>query len=411
MEKWIEENLDKAEKISALGLCDHCLGRMFAKCGENMTDERRGMLIREALREKGIESAPEEICPLCEDLFSMLPRFAEAVADKVNTVESDNFLVGCRVGPDQIEHEKKIWEEYGVADTAEPLKTELNREIGKLALPMIDRAVNFKEPQVVACIDTRFADVTLDIAPIFIAGRYNKLSREIPQTKWPCRMCHGKGCPRCHGTGKMYQTSVQEIIGDIALEMAGGDEHFFHGMGREDIDACMLGTGRPFILEISHPHRRDIDLHELEEKANKSPLAQYHGLRFVPRSYVKEYKAADPDKVYRAKVVAEGKVNKERVVEAAQSFENVHLAQRTPQRVEHRRADLVRNRVVYWVKAENIEEDTFDLTLKTQSGTYVKEFVSGDEGRTTPNFSEKLGIPCRVELLDVLEIDYPQPED
>jgi tRNA pseudouridine synthase 10 len=126
---------------------------------------------------------------------------------------------------------------------------------------------------------------------------------------------------------------------------------------------------------------------------------------------VKEYKEAESDKTYRARVRAESKVNKERVVEATVSFENVHLAQRTPTRVEHRRADLVRDRVVYWVKAENIEEDTFDLVLKTQSGTYVKEFVSGDDGRTTPSFSERLGIQCRVELLDVLEIDYQQPED
>ncbi len=411
MEDWVSENLEKAEKIASLGLCDHCLGRMFAKCGENLTDEQRGSMLRAALREKGIDPEQEEMCPLCEDLFSMLPRFAEAVAEKVNTVESENFLVGCKIDPEQAKREKEIQEKYGVEETAEPLKTELNREIGKLALPMINRAVNFKEPQVVACIDTRFADVTLDVAPIFIAGRYNKLSREIPQTKWPCRMCKGRGCPRCHGTGKMYQTSVQEILGDVALKMAEGDEHFFHGMGREDIDACMLGTGRPFILEISHPHIRDIDLDELEAEANKSPLAQYHGLHFVPRKFVKAYKESDPDKVYRAKVRANDKVNKERVVEATISFENVHLAQRTPQRVEHRRADLVRDRVVYWVKAENIEEDSFDLILKTQSGTYVKEFVSGDEGRTTPNFSERLGVQCYVELLDVLEIDYQQPED
>lgn len=411
MEGWVSENLEKAQKIAALGLCDHCLGRMFAKCGVNLTDEQRGAMLRAALRENGSDPQPEEICPLCEDLFAMLPRFAEAVAEKVNTVESENFLVGCKIDPEQAKREKEIQETYDVTGTAEPLKTELNREIGKLALPMIQRAVNFKEPQVVACIDTRFADVTLDVAPIFIAGRYNKLSREIPQTKWPCRMCRGRGCPRCHGTGKMYQTSVQEIIGDVALKMAGGDEHFFHGMGREDIDACMLGTGRPFILEISHPKIRDIDLDELEEEVNKSPLANYHGLHFVPRKFVKIYKESDPDKVYRAKVRAEDKVNKERVVEATISFENVHLAQRTPQRVEHRRADLVRNRVVYWVKAENIEEDSFDLILKTQSGTYVKEFVSGDEGRTTPNFSETLGTQCHVELLDVLEIDYQQPKD
>ncbi|MCQ2085027.1 MAG: tRNA pseudouridine(54/55) synthase Pus10 [archaeon] len=411
MEQWVSDNLDKAAILAERGYCDHCLGRMFAKCGEQLTDLQRGEMLREALAEQGKEYEPEEICPLCEDVFSMLPRFAEAVAEKVLTVESDNFLIGCRVDPSQAKTEKETVEELGLGETFEPLKTELNREIGKIALPLINRAVNFKEPQVVACIDTRFADVTLDIAPMFIAGRYLKLSREVPQTKWPCRICRGKGCPRCHGTGKMYQCSVQECIGDVALEMAGGDEHFFHGMGREDIDARMLGTGRPFILEISHPRVRNIDLEELARRINDSPLAQFRDLRFVHRKYVKEYKEAEADKLYRAKVKAEGKVNKDKLVDALLSFENVNLDQRTPQRVEHRRADLVRNRTVYWVKAENIEEDTFDLILKTQSGTYVKEFVSGDEGRTTPNFSDAIGVQCYVELLDVLEIDYQQPED
>ena len=405
-EEWVEGNLDKARGLAELGLCDHCIGRQFAKLGERLTDEERGRMLRAALDEKGEQFVKADICPLCEDIFSMVPRFAEAVAEKVNTVGSENFLVGCRVDPEQVKREKELIEKFGLSETAEPLKPELNREIGKAALPMINRRVEFKEPEVVACIDTRFADVTLDCAPLFIAGRYNKYSRESPQTRWPCRVCHGKGCPRCHGAGKMYQTSVQEEIGRIALEMAGGKEDFFHGMGREDIDARMLGTGRPFVLEISQPKRRDIDLDELERKANESILAQYHGLHFVPRAEVAEYKGSDPDKTYRAKVISDGPYDRDRVMQVVSSFKDVDLAQRTPVRVEHRRADLVRNRRIYWLKADNFTDEGFDLLLKTQSGTYVKEFVSGDGGRTDPNLSELVGAKLTVDLLDVTDIDY-----
>ncbi len=408
MEDWLVTNIDKAEKLAEGGLCDHCLGRMFGKCGTGTTNESRGRLIRDTLKEKGKDIPEPEFCSLCENVFDLMDRFADAVADKVNDVRSDNFLVGSRVEPDVADKEKMLWEKYSLED-AEPIKTELNREIGKLALPKINRPVEFKNPQVVACIDTRFADVTLDISPIFIAGRYNKYSREIPQTIWPCRVCRGKGCDRCKGTGKMYQTSVQEIIGDIALEMSGGEEHFFHGMGREDIDACMLGDGRPFVLEISRPRIRDIDLDELERRANMSDMAGYNSLRFVPRGAVQEYKGADPDKTYKVRVKADGKVNKERVNEVALSFKNIHIDQRTPHRVEHRRADLVRKREIRWVEAEMIGDDVFDLTLNTESGTYVKEFVSGDEGRTQPNFSDSLGTQCVVETLDVIAINYQEP--
>lgn len=162
------------------------------------------------------------------------------------------------------------------------------------------------------------------------------------------------------------------------------------------------------MLEISKPRIRDIDLDELERRANETDLAGYNGLHFVPRSAVQEYKCADPDKTYKVRVKADGKVNKERVVEVALSFKNIHIDQRTPHRVEHRRADLVRKREIRWVEAEMVGDDEFDLTLNTESGTYVKEFVSGDDGRTTPNFSDAIGTKCVVETLDVIAINYQE---
>ena len=404
MEQWISDNLDKAAEIARLGLCDRCLGRMFGKLGECMTNDVRGRMIREALAENGIEAPAEEFCPLCENVFDMVGRFAEAAAEKVNEVEADNFLIGTKVEPEIAKREKDIVAEHGL-ENAEGIKSELNREIGKIAILSIRRPVEFKNPQVVACVDTRFAEVELDIAPLFIAGRYNKFSREIPQTIWPCRVCHGKGCDHCHGKGKMYPTSVQEIIGDVAVGMCGGKEHFFHGMGREDIDARMLGDGRPFVLEISDPKVRNIDLEELKRRSDND-LAAFRDLHFVKREAVERYKGAASDKVYHVHVIADGKVNKERVIEVALSFKNANIDQRTPRRVEHRRADLVRRRRIHWVKADAIGEDSFDLELETDSGTYVKEFVSGDDGRSVPSFSERLGMPCKVETLDVLAIDY-----
>lgn len=44
----------------------------------------------------------------------------------------------------------------------------------------------------------------------------------------------------------------------------------------------------------------------------------------------------------------------------------------------------------------------FKINLKTEAGTYIKEFVHGDFGRTQPNLSAILGdIPIDVLALDV----------
>ena len=154
MGDWIEDNLAVAEQIAKEGLCDHCLGRMFGKLGTGMTNDLRGRLIRDALKENGVDAPAEDFCPLCENVFEMLDRFAEAAAERINEVDSENFLIGTRVEPEIVEREKEIKERYNL-EFFEPIKAELNREIGKLALPMIHRPVEFKNPQVVALVDTR----------------------------------------------------------------------------------------------------------------------------------------------------------------------------------------------------------------------------------------------------------------
>lgn len=204
----------------------------------------------------------------------------------------------------------------------------------------------------------------------------------------------------------MYPDSVQELIGDPLVREAEGRDHFFHGMGREDIDARMLGTGRPFILEIAEPRKRYLDLQEMERLANENGrgLADFSELRWSTRDEVRQIKAATPDKVYRAEVSIQGKVNKGRMDEVVKSLNQARITQQTPTRVAHRRADLARERTIRELAIESLEEDKLVLRLRTESGTYVKEFVSGDGGRTVPSLAGSLGVPCQVTALDVIQI-------
>ena len=51
-------------------------------------------------------------------------------------------------------------------------------------------------------------------------------------------------------------------------------------------------------------------------------------------------------------------------------------------------------------------EDTkeVELTLRAESGTYIKEFVHSDEGRTEPSIAQILGKKCQIICLDVQDI-------
>ena len=44
------------------------------------------------------------------------------------------------------------------------------------------------------------------------------------------------------------------------------------------------------------------------------------------------------------------------------------------------------------------------MRIKTEGGLYIKELISGDDGRSQPNISEMLGVNAVCEQLDVVEV-------
>ncbi|OYT67735.1 MAG: hypothetical protein B6U65_02330 [Candidatus Wolframiiraptor sp. EX4484-121] len=91
-------------------------------------------------------------------------------------------------------------------------------------------------------------------------------------------------------------------------------------------------------------------------------------------------------------------------------FRDIVIEQRTPRRVLRRRADKVRQKRLYYVEAEKLDERLVKFRIKAQGGLYVKELIDGDEGRTKPNIAEFLGRkPLRIDL-SVIEVETPTLE-
>ncbi len=168
----------------------------------------------------------------------------------------------------------------------------------------------------------------------------------------------------------------------------------------------MLGNGRPFILEVQNPKIRSIDLARLEQEINRfaQDRVEVVSLRFSSREEIARIKAAEFRKTYRVTIEANQFLNKEKLIKVAQALRGKLIKQLTPTRVAHRRAHKIRERKIYDCTIESVEGIRARLLLETESGTYVKEFVSGDDGKTQPNLSELIGIPCRVTELDVIDV-------
>ncbi|MEM2567236.1 MAG: tRNA pseudouridine(54/55) synthase Pus10 [Candidatus Bathyarchaeia archaeon] len=437
----LEKALQMLEKHP---LCDHCLGRQFAFLGHGMENDERGKSIKsvllmeaqaivrtkkdegtrilkilaangfcksalEALRRMGkcvSEKKVAKTCFLCGNSFEIVDDLAKKAVEKLQEYEYSNFLVGIELPVEVEEREDEFKARFDV-EYGENIRLEFGRILGKKIAVYGQKPVEHRKPDVVVLINPVTSEIRVQVNPLYIAGRYKKLVRGIPQSKWFCTNCYGKGCEKCNWTGKRYSESVEELVSEPILAATGGTKTAFHASGREDVDARMLGKGRPFVIEIAQPRKRFLNLKEIEEaiNAHAKSKVEVSELRFVDKDFVRKLKKAESaQKEYRVTVEFEKEISDADLKLLEEKLSGTVIKQRTPLRVLHRRADLTREKYIYKVKAKRLSPKRAELKVRCQGGLYVKELVTGDEGRTTPSVSEILGNKAKPIRLDVLKV-------
>ena len=422
-------------------LCDACLGRQFAMLGYGLSNAERGRALKTTLflvghqlvssgEEEGLRllralasngffkpagllleriegEAPGEAgkCYLCQGVMAKLDELAERAVRALSGYEFSSFLVGVRLPASLEEREDELRAEFGL-EHGEGLRNELSREIGKRISALTGAPADFERPDVVIVVEPFSGSIELQVNPVFVAGRYRKLVRGIPQARWICTRCQGRGCPRCNWTGKMYPTSVSELITEPMIEAFEAEGAAFHAAGREDVDARVLGPGRPFVVELKRPRKRTVDLLSLEREINERAggLVSVSGLRLADRRLVRRIKG-EAEKVYEVVVEFGREISDEEVRALEEALSGTTIRQRTPRRVLHRRPDKLRLRKVHELKAiERLGPRVIRFRVHCDGGLYVKELVTGDGGRTRPSISELIRVEAKPLELDVVDV-------
>jgi len=434
----IAENLIKTHPF-----CDRCLGRQFALLASGTDNQARGFVIKLILTIEGhrqaiegkkegipllralsingffqsatetlsklgqeIESLSKPECYLCYGKFELLDKLARRTIRRLHNYEFETFLVGVTVSADIVNREDELRASFGLK-WSESIRNEFSREIGKRITEITGKSVDFNRPDVVIMIDPFSEQISLQVNSLFVAGRYKKLIRGIPQSKWICRTCKGRGCARCNWTGKMYPESVEELIAGPILEMTGGSDVKFHAAGREDIDVRMLGTGRPFIIEVKNPKRRFLDLEQLEKVINGrfQNKIQVTNLSIASKNMVRKLKVEEKaEKAYQVRVVFDRPVTDDELANLKTNLSNCKIKQLTPIRVQHRRPKRLREKYIYKTEIKRLAPNQIEMIIRCQGGLYIKEMVTGDEGRTKPSVTELVGTKADCAELDVIEV-------
>ena len=244
---------------------------------------------------------------------------------------------------------------------------------------------------------------------IYIAGRYNKYLRDLSQSPWIDK------------DDVRVKDSVQELIEDGLKQYLKFEKSIFASSGREDVDVRMLGRGRPFTFKLLSPEfladYNEATLAKIQVFVNSKHKGKVHirDLQYVTKSDITKYMTEtleSKQKQYRALCCCSRSISDEDI-NRINAIKNLVINQLTPIRVLQRRTWATRKRTIYEMSIEQVKMEDFEvvkaehlsrmfvLVLTAEAGTYIKEFVHGDFGRTTPNIAQLLGQDCEADLVEL----------
>ncbi|GIQ92102.1 hypothetical protein KIPB_015680, partial [Kipferlia bialata] len=116
----------------------------------------------------------------------------------------------------------------------------------------------------------------------------------------------------------------------------------------------------------------------------------------------------DKRKHYRAVVFCESPLDTPEALERCRAVVDIDINQRTPVRVLHRRTLATRVKMIHSVTLKPINSHYAVADIVGSAGTYIKEFVHGDMGRTRPSLGHILsGLPqaATAPRCEILQLD------
>ena len=410
-------------------LCPSCLGRLFAARLRGYSNRERGLALMrglvmeleqraeegdgearrmleriapglppefdQSLERLGIKVGERTPCWLCGGRLEEWLGLHRRASELVRSHRAESFVVGVVLSKALSQREDELLR-TNMVTTGESIRQEVKREIGKRVMAETGVPVDFERPGVTIMVTLPQGIVYARPNPILVKGRYLKTGRNISQTRWTTR--RGE---------RRFELSVQDMLEPLR-EALGGAELVLHASGREDTDARMLGDGRPMVVEVKEPQRRRTSLPVVEKLLNTRARWGWFALEGpVTRDYVRELKTSDQHrmKAYRALVTSDRPLNPRELEEAEKTLNGVEIRQRTPQRVSHRRADVVRVKRLYETRLVQLAPRLLQAYFLAEGGLYIKELVSGDDGRTQPSLASVLGAGLQCVELDVLWVE------
>jgi tRNA pseudouridine synthase 10 len=334
---------------------------------------------------------------------SIIQRIRETLNDDY---QFDTFLIGATLPANLFEKEDQIRARFKIRGR-ENIKSQLIRDLRKKFSEVTKKRIDILHPDLT--INLQFQkntslEINTKMRPLIMLGRYIKKNRGIPQRSGGEHNSGNEVCIQSKPYHIVSQTprqasvirtledaSIQSIISKEILRITKGEALKFSWIGSEDENSLVLGSGRPFFVQIRNP--KTIHLNQ------KTLRFQEYGLFVNIEEFFERLPEQPVQFIAKTRIViqASRQIGKEgglKIKSLANSIV-VFQNQKNKSRSSAKR--------IYSIDIVKINNKIFELDVIADGGLAIKQFVEGRE-YISPNISAVANLQCKCLLFDILDI-------
>lgn len=404
------------EILKRYPLCDHCLGRLFARYGRGLSNAERGRALKTALlinlfarhgsnrdllindlRElasragEPFKTSLEKIsgerieiaeCYVCgSKINEYINEYSERVERILRREGLSRFVIGVKIPREMSIREEELAREFRI-DSWESIKSELKREVGKRVR---DKGFtpDFEDPEIIINIDlSTGAIITMYPSMIYLV-RVAKLER-------------GYRLRRREG-------SLEDLL-NKKLGIYEPEYVKLHLLARDSVRYKIYEPGIYGLIEIKSPRRGRPSIEDLRRLLSDLYPFKISIISRAKRKDINNLSQRITHVVYEIFALPRKSLSREDLEKIFfNKISTLIVTQKTPSRFLERGYEE-KTRVGQVVLRElSLENNMLRIILQMDKILFPEEFVSGDGGRTEPSLASLLGT--ELEILEVNIID------
>ena len=362
-------------------LCKFCYDRNFS--------EKKMSLVKYSVY-VSIVKTKLHICFICRSFFlGTLPSIVDTIlkSEMLGSIKCVPTIdIGTRLpylfyeNEDYLRSMFKVKGSMGIKRQINLLIREKLRKDEKLIIDHVDPDYKF---DVVVENDLSFR-VDCKAKEFYLLGRYVKLDRGIPQKDKSLMKIDSQAVRNMtHRKEKSIEYSIRKAV----LSQYDPEDMKITWTGSEDKYSLVLGSGRPFIVKVINPKRKDTYEKKVLDEGIKLQIRKI------------EHDQIDYYGKYRVLVTVLVKI--EDKVSNLSHFQNlIHkLIGEVGFIVKNRKT--IRN--IYFAKLVNAEDYRLEISFDMDNGIPIKQFIGGNEP-INPCLSDVLKTKCECIYFDIKDV-------